>query len=65
MTTLTPSTKSLYGVKPWPKDLPPPIDPLDSVLISRAQSILISLVGSVSISASQAQDVIAWAKTQH
>ena len=64
MTTLTHAPKSAYGVKPWPQ-LSAPVDPLDSVLISRAQSILVALVGRVSISASQARDVLAWAKTQH
>ena len=41
------------------------LDPSDLAVISRAQSILHSLVGSVSISPSQARDVIAWHKPQH
>lgn len=64
MTTLTQTPKPPYGVKPWPQ-LSAPIDPLDSVLISRAQSILVALVGSIEITAEQARDVIAWHRPQH
>ena len=62
MTTLThPKT---YGVGKWPP-LSAPIDPYDSVLIARAKSILVALVGSIEITAEQARDVIAWHKPQH
>ena len=64
MTTLTHTPKSAYGVKPWPQ-LSAPVDPLDSVLISRAQSILVALVGSIEITAAQARDIVAWHQPQH
>ena len=62
MTTLT--HPKPYGVGKWPQ-LSAPIDPLDSVFISRAQSILFSLVGSIEITAEQARDVINWHQPQH
>lgn len=40
-------------------------DPADLSVIAQAQSILFSLVGHVSLSASQARDVIAWRQMQH
>ncbi len=64
MTTLTHAPKSPYGVKPWPR-LSAPVDPLDSVLISRAQSILVALVGVVDLTEEQARDIVAWHQPQH
>lgn len=62
MTTLT--HPKPYGVGKWPQ-LSAPIDPYDSVLIARAKSILVALVGSIEITAEQARDVIAWHQPQH
>lgn len=61
MTTLTPTP----GFVKWSPISGAYFDPLDSVVIARAQSILHSLVGSVWITAGQAKDVIAWHKPQH
>lgn len=40
-------------------------DPLDNVLIARAQSILRSEFGCVSLTASQARDIVSWYRPQH
>ena len=40
-------------------------DPSDLAVISRAQSILHSLLGTVAITAEQARDVIAWHQPKH
>jgi hypothetical protein len=60
----TPATRKPYGVNRWPR-LSAPVDPLDNVHIARAQSILRAEFGDVSLTASQAKDVIAWHRPQH
>lgn len=60
----TTATRKPYGVERWPR-LSAPVDPLDNVHIARAQSILRAEFGDVALTASQARDVIAWARPQH
>jgi hypothetical protein len=61
---MTPATHTPGFVK-WSPISGAYFDPSDLSVIAQAQSILFSLVGHVSLSASQARDVIAWRQMQH
>lgn len=54
--------RAIYAAAPWPNDLPPPIDPADTLLCMRAQSALSGLeLGQVhDLTTDQARDVLAW-----
>lgn len=61
---MTPATHT-PGFRKWSQLQNAYFDPSDLSVIAQAQSILFSLVGHVSISASQARDVIAWRQMQN